>query len=862
MKKIGILLFLITFPLFSFEIISPFNGSVHSGKINFSVNVGKNEEIENVEYFLNGKNFTGPLSSPFNFTFESSLFWDGDFEVYAIGRNKEGKIIGKTKTVKFRIENDGFDCKIKLLEPSLDTPLSGKIKLKIEVEMPLSDEIIEEKQKRKEDLKPIEAIILFIDGKIEKIQFGSPWIDLKTKETKPAILEYELDTSKLLNGKHELFISVWAHLPGTPPVGMLQKIFYVENGKKISDIRPFWNTIYLKKGESINLHPYILYTDGTREDYKGEVEIDVKNKEVVNVDDRMNLKGIKQGFTEVILNAEGYKNSVKVIVKEFDGFPHFSKEGDILYRYSNEKSIFLRSLFNLGPGEIEKNEKLLKQVKFAEINALTTGFYVNPADSGITEYEKWKKGWENWIKKAEIIAKENGFSLVLTGDDICRTPKELNNSVTNPWAKDAITEAFKWARDSKIVSCIEMMDEASLWGGNPLPSENEEAKWEKTNPASPKDAFKKLMEIINSVPNRPPVSWPVLGLSPPIVAKNWMGNPFMSDYTSNYWDILDWRRAYPYFGASYPQYIKYLNKTTYERLPYMQINKPFILLVSICGPFYKKLFEGDEFQPGKDKLLIDGIGTSETTSLQIMYSVANGYSGVRCYAFDSSWWKRERSNAKIGTQGLQTGAEPFEVGTDRWSALSTSFNLIKKIEPIILEEMASSVDVGPEIISGAKKGQENNLLILINSSEVEQKVMVPLFPYYKGYKFLTMFKLLGSYLITEKVDYSDYKEIIIKPAETIIFLYGSKPFSSLRFLSPLYKERISQNKKVKIFADDDIEEIKVFLDGEQINTLKKRPFEFDLNTETLKKGIYHHLFAIGKSKDNRESISSTMFYFE
>ena len=862
-KILFILLFL-TFlsQLSSFEIISPLNNSIYSGKIEFSVKLEENEKYEIVEYFLNQKRFSGPLSFPFNYTFDFSLFWDGEFEVYAIGKDRIGNIKGKTEPIKFRIEKDGYDCNIKIVEPNLDNPLSGKIKLKIEVEMPLSDEMIEEKQKRKEELKPIEAIMLFIDGKIEKIQFGSPWIDLKTKKGKPAILEYELDTTKLLNGFHEIFISVWGHLPGIPPVGMLQKHFIVDNQRKVRDIRSFWKVIYIKQGEVINIQPYILYTDGSREAYKGKVDYEIKNKEIVEIDENLNLKGLKQGFTEVIIKTGDYQNIIPVIVKSFDGFPHFSKDGKILYNYVDGNSIFLRTLFFLGPEEIEKNEKLLKQVKFAKVNALTTGFYLNPADSGTNDYEKWKKGWENWVKRFEKVAKENNFALVLTGDDICRTPKELNNSVTNPWAKDAIRDAFEWARDSRIVSCIEMMDEASLWGTNPLPSEEETAKWEKANPPSPKDAFKKIMEIVNSIPNRPPVSWPVLGLSPPVVAKNWMGNPFMSNYTSNYWDILDWRRAYPYFGASFPQYRKYLDGVTYGRMPYMQLDKPFILLVSICGPYYQKLSDNEEFQPGKDKLLIDGIGTPETVSLQIMFAIANGYSGVRCYAFDSNLWKKERKQAKIGTSGLQTGAEPFETGTDRWYALSTCFNLIKKLEPIILQEMTSCIDLGPEILTGAKKGLFGNLLIIVNSSEVEQEIIVPLYPYSKSKQKFTIFRLVGGNLTTENHNYLDLHKVLIAPSEAIIYLFDDNPLSSLKFISPLYKERINKNGKVMIDADSEIKEIKVFLNGDLIKILDKKPFEFILDIEGLKKGVYHNLFAIGINRENKESIASTLFYKE
>jgi len=247
-----------------------------------------------------------------------------------------------------------------------------------------------------------------------------------------------------------------------------------------------------------------------------------------------------------------------------------------------------------------------------------------------------------------------------------------------------------------------------------------------------------------------------------------------------------------------------------------------------------------------------------------MYSVAKGGSGVRCYAYDSSWWKYERENAKIGGI-LQTGAEPFEIGTERWNSLSSSFNLIKELEPLIFQEMTSSIDVGPEIITGAKKSDRGNLLIIINSSEVEQKINVPLFPYSKNNKNLVRYRLLGAELITEKISYKDYDLVNIQPAETIIWVFypeNEKLPSSIKFNSPFYDETIGGQKKVIVICDKDIEEVNIYIDGKVKNNFKKAPFEFILDTEGLKEGVHHSLVAIGKNKDNKESQARTTFFIE
>jgi hypothetical protein len=40
------------------------------------------------------------------------------------------------------------------------------------------------------------------------------------------------------------------------------------------------------------------------------------------------------------------------------------------------------------------------------------------------------------------------FRLVLTGDDICRTPRELHNTMNGPWSREAVQYALRKVRDT------------------------------------------------------------------------------------------------------------------------------------------------------------------------------------------------------------------------------------------------------------------------------------------------------------------------------------------------------------------------------------------------------------------------------
>src|SRR5262249_44758864 len=163
------------------------------------------------------------------------------------------------------------------------------------------------------------------------------------------------------------------------------------------------------------------------------------------------------GITTIRVTFKDLVAETLVDVRATLGVPHFARNGQILTQFDPDRSLFIRSMFGLTSDEIQATSGLKDQVIKAGINTLTEGFYSNPGDSpqdGLTEWQaSWIKSWETRCRVARSI----GGVLYLTGDDIARTPTELNNSISNSWSADAIQFAFGRLRDSGLVVAVDMV---------------------------------------------------------------------------------------------------------------------------------------------------------------------------------------------------------------------------------------------------------------------------------------------------------------------------------------------------------------------------------------------------------------------
>jgi hypothetical protein len=371
------------------------------------------------------------------------------------------------------------------------------------------------------------------------------------------------------------------------------------------------------------------------------------------------------------------------------------------------------------------------------------------------------------------------MSLLLTGDDVARNSGELADSIQNPWSASAIQHAMAAAYNSGLVVGVDMVDEVgSFWGNTPIPTDG---RWMKKSPPLPDTSFVQLMTIMNAAP-RPAVTWPISAISADADAANWMGNPQFADYATLYWDKLDWRNAYP-SGPSFPQVQAGQERATIGRLAVLQRDKPMLMEMSVTGPFYVKLGPGDGFVVGQDQLQSGGWLRPELCSAQAMLAVATGMAGVRAYAFDSAAWKASRVRAKIGQGNLQTGAEPFQTGTDRWNAMSAAFNLIQELEPFLLQPKINALNLGANIVTAARQGPNSRVFMAINFSESDSTVPLDLTPYfYDGASTVKVYRLLGGSRSSATTAYPAAGGTLIHAGETIVWLF--QPNSTAAALEP------------------------------------------------------------------------------
>ena len=605
------------------------------------------------------------------------------------------------------------------------------------------------------------------------------WVDgaLVSQQLGVADATITFDTTALLNGLHEFVTTAWTDQPNSQIIAVVQQSINVNHGRAPMAVSSGWNEILLAPGQKQSLRPTLTYTNGDQFVLTSGVSYLTDSPGVATVSADGTLVAVSSGVAKLTTSAQGMTATTRVIVDSPYGFPHFARDGGLLTQYDPKRSFFLRSVFGITPDEVSGDMSLATSAKSAGVNAYTTGFYGNPADSGVTDFGKWQIAWDDTWKQRVSLARSQGVSLFLTGDDIARQPYQLNNSIANDWSSSAIQHAFLAAQQSGVAVGVDMVDEtALLWGDTPTPNDG---RWLRLQPPIPDNAFSRLMQRIDGSSSRLPISWPAGGIASDMAIANWNGNHSFSDYTSHYWDSQDFRDEYYFSGRSLKQIQVWMgDEALFRRLPYIQRNRPQLSLISAGGPFYTKMTNGNQFTPGVDILQRSGIGPEQIMA-EIMFAAIAGMAGVRVYNYDTNEWRTQRATAPIGTSGLQTG---IAVNSPQWNALAQSFNFIGTIEPLLLQPRISAVDMGANIATTARSGAGGKLLMALNMAEAPQRITANLAPYAVG-GTVTRYRLTTDGLVTETVSSSPTDVLTLRPAETIAWVFAAGAATVLAGLS-------------------------------------------------------------------------------
>ena len=432
----------------SVSISSPAASSKISGTVTFAVSLQNSGAVASVDYLLNGKSISGPLTSaPYSFVWPSASVWDGQMSVKAIARDILGNVLATSASLPFQIANG--TSTLTLVSPNPSQVLSGVVNWTLNTNWNLSSG------------NPI--YFFFLDGQ-------QVWLTF----TKTQTITYSLDTTKIPNGTHELYCALYAEQPSSisPPLAMSQVQVQVNNGHAVQQLRSNWRQIVLQPGQTAVLSPQWVYTDGVGTQSTTASYVSA-NSSVATVNSGGLVQAVAPGVTTLTATSGSYSDTTRVLVTSAATLPHFAKNGQFLNAYDPVNSTYVRSMFWLDNTEIQQTPGTAARMQEAALNTITNGFFYNPVDnSNNSTFAAWKPGMDILLNGLQQAAVTNNFNLFLTGDDIARHPNELSFSLNNTWSPNPVQYAFQWTQSSGHVIGVDMVDEINFGTGNtPTPSD-------------------------------------------------------------------------------------------------------------------------------------------------------------------------------------------------------------------------------------------------------------------------------------------------------------------------------------------------------------------------------------------------------
>jgi hypothetical protein len=127
-----------------------------------------------------------------------------------------------------------------------------------------------------------------------------------------------------------------------------------------------------------------------------------------------------------------------------------------------------------------------------------------------------------------------------------------------------------------------------------------------------------------------------------------------------------------------------------------------------------------------------GVSPAHVTAM-MMQAAALGGAGLRLYYFESPGDLTGRASAPIGSQ-LQTGANPVNLQTSQWQAMSAAANLLDKVlGPYLLSPRMNSPAYGRNITTAARDAANGQMLLIVNGNDWPRTIPVSFAPYNLGF---------------------------------------------------------------------------------------------------------------------------------
>jgi hypothetical protein len=245
------------------------------------------------------------------------------------------------------------------------------------------------------------------------------------------------------------------------------------------------------------------------------------------------------------------------------------------------------------------------------------------------------------------------------------------------------------------------------------------------SPSVPNDALQTVKNWISAVPGAPPVTFPALGVHPATVQANWMGAGGISDYASHYFSTLKTRTTYPW-SEGIQEMIASIGALWQAREPLMMLDRPQLFLISLSGPSYIKRNGSDSaYNPATDDLDQPGVSPQHVSAL-MMTAASLGAAGTRLYYFEPPSNVENRVKAPVGAS-MQTGANPTNIGQERWRAMGLASNLLTRVlEPFLFGSVRNAPAFGRNIASAVRESDSGMMLLIVNGNDWPRTIEVNL----------------------------------------------------------------------------------------------------------------------------------------
>jgi hypothetical protein len=248
------------------------------------------------------------------------------------------------------------------------------------------------------------------------------------------------------------------------------------------------------------------------------------------------------------------------------------------------------------------------------------------------------------------------------------------------------------------------------------------------NPEVPNNALAQMRGWMTSVPNPVAMAFPPIATDPATVSGAWMGPGSISDYASNYFTSMKTRTTYPW-SEGIQEMVSSMDQAFFSRQPYLMLNRPQLMLVSLAGASYTKGQSSSAvYLPGTDALSEPGVSPAHVSAL-MMNAAALGGAGIRLYYFEPSTDVPGRIADPPGTV-MQTGSNSTNLQVASWQAMGYASNLLTKVlQPFLLNLAGNAPAYGRNLNSAVRNSPEGTMLLIVNGNDWPRTITVNLRPY-------------------------------------------------------------------------------------------------------------------------------------